>query len=410
MESTILSVTQLNQAVKSLVDSEPVLQGVCVRGELSNYKVYPSGHHYYTLKDAESSLRCVMFKGSAFSLRFRPQNGMAVVAVGRISVYPKDGVYQLYCTHMVPDGAGDLNAAFEQMKQKLSGEGLFDPAHKKPLPAFPHRIGIVTSPAGAAVHDMIRILGARYPLSKVLLFPVRVQGAEAAAEIAEAVDFADSHHLADVLIVGRGGGSAEDLWPFNEEIVARAIYRCSIPVVSAVGHEPDVTISDYVADLRAATPSNAAELVAPDREELEESLQNAEHELLSSFRSVLSDLRKRLDRAAQSPALQYPDRLLREKQMRLDLAVEQLVNAQRGLLREKKERFLHLSAKLDALSPLKVLQRGYSIAMDPDGSVLRSVHSVRPGDAVDIIVADGTVRTAVESVKEEKHESSFYEL
>ncbi len=410
MESTILSVTQLNQAVKSLVDSEPVLQGVCVRGELSNYKVYPSGHHYFTLKDAESSLRCVMFKGSAFSLRFRPQNGMAVVAVGRISVYPKDGVYQLYCTHMVPDGAGDLNAAFEQMKQKLSGEGLFDPAHKKPLPAFPHRIGIVTSPAGAAVHDMIRILGARYPLSKVLLFPVRVQGAEAAAEIAEAVDFADRHHLADVLIVGRGGGSAEDLWPFNEEIVARAIYRCSIPVVSAVGHEPDVTISDYVADLRAATPSNAAELVAPDREELEESLQNAEHDLLSSFRSVLSDLRKRLDRAAQSPALQYPDRLLREKQMRLDLAVEQLVNAQRGLLREKKERFLHLSAKLDALSPLKVLQRGYSIAMDPDGSVLRSVHSVRPGDAVDIIVADGTVRTAVESVKEEKHESSFYEL
>ncbi len=410
MELTILSVTQLNQTVKNLVDSEPALQSVCVRGELSNYKVYPSGHHYFSLKDAESSLRCVMFKGSTFSLRFRPQNGMAVVAVGRISVFPRDGAYQLYCSHMIPDGAGDLNSAFEKLKQKLYQEGLFDQTQKKPLPAFPHRIGIVTSPAGAAVHDMLRILGARYPLSKVLLFPVRVQGENAAEEIAEAVEFADRHHLADVLIVGRGGGSAEDLWPFNEEIVARAIYHCSIPVVSAVGHEPDVTISDFVADVRAATPSNAAELVAPDKEELEERLLNAQRAVFSAFRSQLADYHKRLNRVSQSPALRHPERLLRDKQMRLDLAVERLANAQKNIIREKKERYLRLSERLDALSPLKVLQRGYSVAMDRDGAVVRSVHSVRPGDCIDIVVADGTIRTAVESVKEENHESSFREF
>lgn len=410
MELTILSVTQLNQTVKSLVDSEPALQSVCVRGELSNYKVYPSGHHYFSLKDAESSLRCVMFKGSTFSLRFRPQNGMAVVAIGRISVFPRDGAYQLYCSHMIPDGAGDLNSAFEKLKQKLYQEGLFDQTHKKPLPAFPHRIGIVTSPAGAAVHDMLRILGARYPLSKVLLFPVRVQGENAAEEIAEAVEFADRHHLADVLIVGRGGGSAEDLWPFNEEIVARAIYHCSIPVVSAVGHEPDVTISDFVADVRAATPSNAAELVAPDKDELQERLLNAQRAVFSAFRSQLADYHKRLDRVSQSPALRHPERLLRDKQMRLDLAVERLANAQKNVIRENKERYLRLSERLDALSPLKVLQRGYSVAMDRDGAVVRSVHSVRSGDCIDIVVADGTIRTAVESVKEENHESSFREF
>lgn len=405
MEPTILSVTQLNQTVKGLVDSAPALQSVCVRGELSNYKLYPSGHHYFTLKDAESSLRCVMFKGSAFSLRFRPQNGMAVLAVGRISVYPRDGAYQLYCTHMVPDGAGDLNAAFERMKQKLYLEGLFDQAHKKQLPAFPHRIGIVTSAAGAAVHDMLRILGARYPLSKVLLFPVRVQGEEAAAEIAEAIDYADRHELADVLIVGRGGGSAEDLWPFNEEIVARAIYRCRIPVVSAVGHEPDVTIADFVADLRAATPSNAAELVAPDNGELRESLMNLQRTMHTAFQTRLADYRRRLDRAAKSAVLRQPDRLLREKQMRLDLAAERLVSAQRNAVQTQKERFMHLAAKLDALSPIKVMQRGYSVVLERDGAVLRSAGDVKPGDILDIILADGSVRTAVQSVKEENHES-----
>ena len=264
MERVTLTVTELNNAIKTLLDSEPMLADVCVRGELSNYKIYPSGHHYFTLKDAESSLKCVMFKGSASRLRFRPESGMGVTAFGRVTVYPRDGAYQLYCTALQPEGMGDLQVAFEQLKAKLSAEGLFDREHKKPLPAFPERIAIITSSAGAAVHDMIRILGHRWPMTKVLLLPVRVQGAEAPPEIAGAIRYANEFHVADLIITGRGGGSIEDLWAFNDERVARAIYASRLPVISAVGHEPDVTISDYVADRRASTPSNAAEIAVQD--------------------------------------------------------------------------------------------------------------------------------------------------
>ena len=256
----VFTVSEMNQFIKELLDNVPPLQEVLLRGEISNYKVYPSGHHYFTLKDSQSSLKCVMFKTSTMRLRFRPENGMQVIAAGRISVYPRDGAYQLYCTGLTPEGVGDLSVAFEQLKEKLRKEGLFDAAHKKPLPVYPRRIAIVTSPAGAAVHDMIRILRRRYPLAKVLLLPVRVQGTEAPAEIAGAIRYANRHALADVLITGRGGGSLEDLWAFNDERVARAIYDSEIPVISAVGHEPDVAISDFVADRRASTPSNAAEI------------------------------------------------------------------------------------------------------------------------------------------------------
>ena len=265
MERHIFSVTEVNELVKLLLDNEPMLQNVCVRGELSNYKMYPSGHHYFTLKDPEGAIRCVMFKGSAMKLRFRPENGMKVVVTGRVTVFPRDGAYQLYCNTMIPEGVGDLAVAFEQLKAKLYAEGLFDPAHKKPLPAYPERIAIVTSSAGAAVHDMIRILRRRYPIAKVILLPVRVQGAEAPPEIAGAIRYADKWRIGDVIITGRGGGSMEDLWAFNDERVARAIYQCETPVISAVGHEPDVTISDFVADARASTPSNAAEIAVPDR-------------------------------------------------------------------------------------------------------------------------------------------------
>ena len=247
------------------MDADPMLAQVAVRGEISNYKLYPSGHHYFTLKDESSALKCVLFKGTAFKLRFRPENGMKVIAMGRVSVYPRDGAYQLYCTALTMDGVGDLYAAFEQLKKKLAAQGLFDPSHKKPLPKYPGTIGIITSSAGAAVHDMLRILRKRYPLSYVRLLPVRVQGAEAPGEIAAAIRYANHNHLADLLIVGRGGGSIEDLWAFNDEQVAYAIYHSEIPVISAVGHEPDVTISDYVADLRAATPSNAQEVAVPDQ-------------------------------------------------------------------------------------------------------------------------------------------------
>ena len=260
MQQQVFSVSEVNGWIKNLIDGIPQLNGVFIRGELSNYKIYPSGHHYFTLKDAESSLRCVMFKGSAMKLRFRPENGMKVIAFGRISVFPRDGAYQLYCSQLTADGIGDLHIAFEQLKEKLYREGLFDEGHKKPLPPYPQRIAIVTSSAGAAVHDMIRILRRRYPIAKILLLPVRVQGVEAPPEIAGAIRYANRWQLADVLITGRGGGSLEDLWAFNDERVARAIYDSEIPVISAVGHEPDVTISDFVADRRASTPSNAAEI------------------------------------------------------------------------------------------------------------------------------------------------------
>ena len=260
----IFSVTELNQFVKMLLEGVPELQNVSVRGELSNYKMYPSGHHYFTLKDSEGALRCVMFRTQAQRLRFRPENGMKVVLTGRLAVFPRDGAYQLYCNTLTPEGVGDLAVAFEQLKAKLYAEGLFDPAHKKPLPRYPERIAVITSSAGAAVHDMIRILRRRYPLAKVILLPVRVQGTEAPPEIVGAIRYANRHRIGDVIITGRGGGSMEDLWAFNDERVARAIYASEIPVISAVGHEPDVTISDFVADARASTPSNAAEITVPE--------------------------------------------------------------------------------------------------------------------------------------------------
>ena len=269
-----ITVTALNQYVKQLLDRDRVLANVLVRSEISNYKVYPSGHHYFSLKDAESSIRCVMFRREALSLRFRPENGMKVVVSGRVSVFPRDGAYQLYCTRMVPDGIGELAFAFEQLKNRLHQEGLFDPAHKKPIPAHPKTIALVTSPAGAAVRDMIRILGARYPMARVL-----VQGEEAPEEIAQGLDLVNACQMADLIITGRGGGSMEDLWAFNDERVARAIYRSEIPVISAVGHEPDVTIADFVADLRASTPSNAAELAVPDQADLRDTLAHLEARL-----------------------------------------------------------------------------------------------------------------------------------
>ncbi len=267
-ESPVYSVTQVNQYIKGLLDQDQTMTALYVRGEVSNYKAYPSGHHYFSLKDAGGAIRCVMFRREAVSLRFRPENGMKVLAFGRVTVFPRDGQYQLYCSALTPDGVGDLHVAFEQLKQKLYEEGLFEAAHKKPLPRFPEKIALITSPAGAAVRDMLRILEARWPLAEVCIIPVRVQGAEAPGEIAGAIAWANQHRAADLLITGRGGGSMEDLWAFNEEIVARAIYASDIPIISAVGHEPDVTIADFAADLRAATPSNAAELAVPDQNEI----------------------------------------------------------------------------------------------------------------------------------------------
>ena len=399
MEQTILTVTELNSLVKGILEEDPVLQNVCIRGEISNYKLYPSGHHYFSLKDAESAIRCVLFKGNAFSLRFRPENGMSVLAVGKVSLYPRDGSYQFYCTRLLPDGAGDLSVAFEQLKQKLFQEGLFDPAHKKPLPAYPHRIGIVTSPAGAAVHDMLRILGKRYPLSKVILLPVRVQGSEAPAEISRAIDYANRDGLCDVLIVGRGGGSIEDLWAFNEEAVSRAIYRSAIPVVSAVGHEPDVVISDFTADLRAATPSNAAELVAPDQIKLRNTLLAIRKQMNTAVIRNVSEKRRKLQTFAAHPLLRSPESYFQERRLRLDLARGELQRAGTGILQEKRRELVRLGAALDAMSPLKVLSRGFSMTAGKDGTMIRSVRDVREGEEIRVQLQDGSLKAKVLAIK-----------
>ena len=306
MSKLVLSVTQINEYIRSQMDADPHLADVVIRGEISNYKLYPSGHHYFTLKDEGAALRCVMFKGNAMKLRFRPDNGMKILAMGKISVFPRDGAYQLYCSAMAMDGVRDLHAAFEQLKAKLQSQGLFDPAHKKPIPKLPGTIGIVTSSAGAALHDMLRILRHRYPLTRVVLLPVRVQGTEAPGEIAAAIAYANRYHLADLLIVGRGGGSLEDLWAFNDERVAHAIYNSNIPVISAVGHEPDVTISDYVADLRAATPSNAAELAVPDQDAIRQTLDAMTSTMATSVNRQLKAARVHLNALASSQGLQSP--------------------------------------------------------------------------------------------------------
>jgi len=392
----VYGVTEINNHIKDLLDSDVLLGGVYIRGELSNYKVYPSGHHYFSMKDEEGAIRCVMFRGSAGKLRFRPENGMKVVAFGRVSVFPRDGAYQLYVTGLSPDGVGDLYVAFEQLKEKLAKDGLFDPEHKKPIPAYPRRIAVITSSAGAAVRDILRILKARWPLAKVILLPVRVQGAEAPAEIAGALRYANTWDVADVIITGRGGGSMEDLWGFNDERVARAIYASRIPVISAVGHEPDVTIADFVADLRAATPSNGAELAVPDMEE--------QRELLSAYRIRLSQamgrelalLRRRVTELSSRRVMVSPAGYVEERRLMLDHLTGRLISGASSAVLRNRNRYVAIAAKLDAMSPLKVLSRGYAIAEKADGTVLRRASEAASGDKLKLKLGDGTVRCTVD--------------
>ena len=400
MSQQILSVSQINEHIRSIMDRDLLLAGVAIRGEISNYKVYPSGHHYFTIKDEGSALKCVMFRSSAVRLKFRPENGMKIIAMGKISVYPRDGAYQLYCSALALDGVGDLHAAFEQLKAKLAAQGLFNPEHKKPLPKYPKTIGIITSSAGAAVHDMLRILKKRYPLVKALLLPVRVQGAEAPGEIAAAISYANRHQIADLLIVGRGGGSLEDLWAFNEEIVAHAIYNSTIPVISAVGHEPDVTISDYVADVRAATPSNAAELAVPDQDAIKQMLDSISDAMATSVIKQLKTSRQHLDVLSNTPSLQDPTRYIKQHRNKLNLALTRLFACGQSNISSRKQRFISLTAKLDAMSPLKVLTRGYAMVQSPGGSVIRSVKQVTPEEKIQISVSDGSISATIIEAKE----------
>lgn len=400
MYDDVFSVSQVNRLLKSLVDDDRRFANIQVRGEISNFKRYSSGHCYFTLKDVGGVLKAVMFKSAARTLRFEPQNGDTVIAVGRISVYERDGVYQLYTDLMLPEGTGALTLAFEELKQKLLQEGLFDEERKKPLPVNPKTVGIITSPSGAAVRDLITVSRRRNSGIKLLLYPVRVQGSEAPAEIAHAIEFMNKHKLADVLIVGRGGGSIEELWAFNEEITVRAISASQIPIVSAVGHETDFTLADFAADKRAATPSQAAELVVADAgaylnyvKELQKRCQNTVLKQLAAAESSL-------ERLQGSWALTSPQRLLEGRMQRYDFAAAQLKQAFNTLLTHKQHRCGMLAAKLDALSPLTVLARGYTVTESTDGKIITSTGDVHWGDEIITQVGDGNIISVVQHTEE----------
>ena len=395
MERQVFSVTELNNRIKGLLELDPMLRNICVRGEISNYKVYSSGHHYFTLKDSESSLSCVMYRYSADKLRFRPENGMKIRAFGKVDVYSRDGGYKLYCSSLEPEGTGDLQIAFEQLKAKLEAEGLFRPEHKRALPLFPDSIAIITSGSGAAVHDMIRILGHRWPMTKVLVMPVRVQGLEAPPEIVSAIRYANEFRVADLIITGRGGGSMEDLWAFNDERVARAIYASEIPIISAVGHEPDVLISDYVADRRASTPSNAAEIAVPDWREVRDGLDSLDIRSRQAIQRQLTQLGQRLENLRTKRVLHDPSVYIDNRRLELDYRTEKLGTAVERLLAGKRRAFETRGAALDAMSPIRVLSRGYSITEDARGKLVRSVDELSSGDAVTVRFSDGRAACSV---------------
>ena len=397
-ERAVITVTELNEYIKSLLDGDAILKKISVKGEISNFRPNSSGHLYFTLKDEGGAVRCVMFRALAQKLKFTPENGMKVIAVGGVSSFVRDGQYQLYLSALTPDGIGDLYAAFEQLKRRLGAEGLFDPARKKAIPRYPRLIAIVTSPTGAAIQDMLRILKKRYPIARVLLVPVKVQGAGAAEEIAGAITYLNTKRYIDVIITGRGGGSIEDLWCFNEEVVARAIAASRIPVVSAVGHEPDVTISDFAADLRAATPSNAAELVTPDAAELTLRLEERRTALARTMLARFDSARKRLNDIAGKRVFASPLGYFDEKRMMLDYLSERFRTIAEKQLTVQNHRLANAAARLDAMSPLKVLGRGYAIALDDSQTAVRSAETLHPGDRLCVRFAAGSAQCEVQSV------------
>ncbi|MCI8398766.1 MAG: exodeoxyribonuclease VII large subunit [Oscillibacter sp.] len=400
MEAHIYSVTELNQKVKSLIDGAPDLRSVYVQGELSNYVMHQTGHHFFNLKDQGGVLKCIMYAPHASKLRFKPVNGMKVILRGGLSVFPKTGIYQLYCDSMTPEGAGDLAVAFEQLKEKLRAEGLFEQDHKKPLPRFPEKIAIVTSPVGDAVRDITHVLRRRYPLAKVILLPVQVQGDRAPLEIAGALRYADKWKIGDVIITGRGGGSMEDLWAFNDERVARTIYALETPVITAVGHEPDVTISDFVSDASAFTPTHAAQMAVPNQVELLRWLRGAEDRMEQIESARLAALRQRLEAAASKRVIRDHMAYVQDKRMGLIHLQQRLGDLSTGLLERKKARYAALAAALDAMSPLKVLGRGYAMVQGPEGGILKSSRDVSAGDRVTVTLGEGALRCTVDGTVE----------
>lgn len=443
-----LTVTALTKYIKRKFDYDPHLQDVYVKGEISNFKKHTSGHMYFTVKDDHARIAAVMFHHQAWTLKFIPENGMHVLIRGTVTVYEPGGQYQIYVNEMHPDGIGSLYLAFEQLKEKLAKEGLFAKEHKRPLPNYPKTIGVVTSPTGAAIRDIITTIQRRYPIARIIIYPALVQGEQAAASIVRAIEVANERKEADVLIVGRGGGSIEDLWPFNEEIVARAIFASKIPIISAVGHETDITIADFVADLRAPTPTGAAELAVPDIDEIMERILNYKIRLTRSIREQVTRERKNLERITNSYAFRYPWRLYEQKLEQLDrlserqqralkyvldrkkqlysLAMDRLIRNHpdrmyqqakkefvgqlqklqyhfQAILTSKQKEFTGILATLEALSPLKVMNRGYSIAYSGD-RIVKSIHDVAIDDSLIIQVQDGTIYSRVTERKEKAND------
>ena len=388
------SVSDVNRYLKDLLAGEPLLQGISVRGEISNFKQYPSGHCYFTLKDTNSALKCVMFRSRAQYLRFLPQNGMQVVAGGSIAVYERDGVYQLYVDSLIPEGTGDLALAFEQLKEKLAAEGLFDPARKQPLPTFPKKIGVVTSSAGAVLRDIYRVSKRRWPGIQLVLYPVQVQGEGAAEQIARGIDFFAEEYAVDVIIAGRGGGSMEDLWAFNEEPVVRAIAACPVPLISAVGHETDFTLADFAADMRAATPSQAAELAVPDRSEVMRQVENLTGQLTRQVQRELALRRQRLEGLLNSRVMREPQSMLAERRQRLDFLLAGLQRTAKAELQSKQHKLGLILNRLAAINPAAVMGRGYGIVTKQD-KLVSSIQTVEIDDELQLTFTDGHVQAKV---------------
>lgn len=395
-----VSVTELNGIIKSLLEGEPFLSDVFVRGEISNFKAHSSGHFYFSLKDEGGILKSVMFRSSAVNLPFLPENGMKVVAHGRISSYVRDGQYQLYADSMEPDGIGSLYVAFEQLKSKLSKEGLFDENRKKAIPKIPRRVGVITSPTGAAVRDIINVTGRRFPYAEIVIYPSLVQGPDAALSLCNGVQYFNEKNNVDTIIIGRGGGSLEDLWAFNDEMLARTISASDIPIISAVGHETDFTICDFVSDMRAPTPSAAAEIAVPDMQELKRKINN----IISRESSVLSlkidSYRKRLSLIKNSRVLLSPMNMIDDKNLSVLELSKKLDNLIDLSISEKRHKLSAAVGQLNALNPMSIVSRGYSAIFDDTGSVVKSIKDVNVGETVDLKVSDGTIKANVISVVE----------
>ena len=397
MEYNPITVTDLNKYIKSKIDNDEMLNNILVKGEISNFKNHYTGHMYFTLKDENSLIKCVMFKTYTTHLTFMPKDGMKVMILGSVSVFERDGVYQIYAKAMKEDGLGSLYTAYEELKKKLEQEGLFDEAHKQKIPFMPKTIGVLTSNTGAVIRDIINVSTRRNPNVHIRLYPVPVQGPGAAEKIAAGIEFMNKHNLADVLIIGRGGGSLEDLWPFNEEIVARSIYASKIPIISAVGHETDFTIADFVSDLRAPTPSAAAELAVANVEDVKNTLEKYNNRYKIALKKKIELMRLSYEKCMSRQAFRNPTQKINEQYMIIDMKVKSLQNSIQSKIKEEKTKFVREVTRLDSLSPLKTLSRGYGIISQDseNGQIVKSVKDLKPNDNIKIKLSDGETKAKI---------------